>query len=380
MKNIIKEFYEKLSKNKSQNKTSKDKTISKNDVDGVTPTRGFKVANRFDEIEKRRKRSIAKIFDEFLEKSGNDNTPKEYNMEIIRISIIITLVLSIGAVIYSLFQNHPILFTLFALFLSLTIGFAVIYLISLLIAFFYLDIKMYQRTKEIEKVLPDFLQLAAANISAGMPIDRALWFAVKPRFGVLAKEVEEIAKSTIAGDDLEEALIKFTKKYDSKILKESMNLIVAGIRSGGELADLLGKISSNIQKTNIMKKEISASVMTYVIFISVASMIAAPVLFALSTQLLSVVRTITSSINLDSSANSGFNMSFSSEGISTADFGLFAMTLVAITNIFSVMIISVIQKGDAKAGLKNIPFAVIVAILLYYGSSTLLGNLLGSIF
>jgi pilus assembly protein TadC len=66
--------------------------------------------------------------------------------------------------------------------------------ISLLVVFFYFDYKIYQRTKEIEEVLPEFLQLTSANISAGMTIDRALWFAVRPKFGVLAKEIEEVAK------------------------------------------------------------------------------------------------------------------------------------------------------------------------------------------
>ena len=42
-------------------------------------------------------------------------------------------------------------------------------------------------------VLADFLGLTSSNISAGMPIDRALWFAVRPKFGILAREIEEVA-------------------------------------------------------------------------------------------------------------------------------------------------------------------------------------------
>ena len=78
---------------------------------------------------------------------------------------------------------------------------------------------------EVE-LLTRLMKLTSANISAGMPIDQALWFAVRPKFGVLAKEIEEVAKSTIAGADLQTALIDFTKKYNSKILKRSINLII----------------------------------------------------------------------------------------------------------------------------------------------------------
>ena len=91
--------------------------------------------------------------------------------------------------------------------------------IGILIGFvFYLNLRIYNRTKEIEKVLPDFLQLTAANISAGMSIDKALWFSIRPRFGILAKEIETVAKKSMSGEDLEQALKEFASKYDSPTL------------------------------------------------------------------------------------------------------------------------------------------------------------------
>ena len=74
----------------------------------------------------------------------------------------------------------------------------------------------------IEENLPDYLEFTSANLRAGMPIDRALWFAVRPRFGVLAKEIEDVAKRTLAGEDLHVALVDFAKKYDSQILLRSV--------------------------------------------------------------------------------------------------------------------------------------------------------------
>src|SRR4030043_1012258 len=80
----------------------------------------------------------------------------------------------------------------------------------------FLDMRIFNRTKAVEAVFPDFLQLTSANISAGMPIDRALWYAVRPGFGVLAKEIESVAKNTMAGEDLRRALGNFSKKNNSK--------------------------------------------------------------------------------------------------------------------------------------------------------------------
>jgi len=41
---------------------------------------------------------------------------------------------------------------------------------------------------------------------------RALWYAVRPRFGVLAREIEIVAKQTMSGEELDKALIRFFKK------------------------------------------------------------------------------------------------------------------------------------------------------------------------
>ena len=97
-----------------------------------------------------------------------------------------------------------------------TLVFGALYLLTALVVFIYLDIRMYRHVKEIEESLPDFLQLASANISAGMTVDRALWYAVRSKFGVLAVEMETVAKATIAGEDLEKALFNLGQKYNSR--------------------------------------------------------------------------------------------------------------------------------------------------------------------
>jgi type II secretory pathway component PulF len=194
--------------------------------------------------------------------------------------------------------------------------------------------------------------------------------------------MENVAKATIAGEDLEKALEKLGKKYDSRILKETINLIVEGIQSGGEVADLLSKLSSNIKDTQLMRKEISASVTTYAIFIGVATILAAPMLFALSTQLLAIIQKIFSTINIEPGTGSSamFSFNFSGESIDIKDFRMFAIIVLAISSFFSASIISVIRKGSVKDGLKLIPIFLVVSIILYYAASALFASLLGGLF
>lgn len=339
-----------------------------------------KIVSKFDKKQRAESRGLTKILADFLEKAGYDIAPRDFLKKLLVMTIVIVSIATIIVIITGIALQTPI-FNIFILVLIIsTLVFIGIYLISLLVSLAYLDYKIFQRTQQIDAVLADFLQLTSANISAGMPIDRALWFAVRPRFGVLAKEIEQIAKSTIAGEDLEDALIAFTKKYNSKILKESVNLIIAGLHSGGEIGDLLNKISINIQETKMMKQEIAASVMSYVIFIGAASILAGPALYAMATVLLGVIGQIAGGIDLDTSSGGGIgggmSFSFSADSISISDFQIFAVVLMIITSFFSASIINIIRKGTIKDGIKNIPIFIAVSMVLYYFAYIILSGLM----
>ncbi len=344
--------------------------------------RGIK--SRFDKKEKKaeKKKYFTRIIGEHLEKAGYETDPRDTRRRILLYSIIFVVLLSALVIIMGVVNDVRIGMIILMLLSMWTL---VLFLVYALLAWGYcllLDVKIYQRTKQIEEVLPDFLQLASANISAGMPVDRALWFAVRPKFGVLATEIEDIAKATIAGEDLDKALVKFSKKYDSNILKESISLIVAGIKAGGELSELMNKISLNIQETKLMKKEISANVTTYVIFIGIATVVAAPVLFALSTELLGVVKEITTQVEFDTgtAGQNFFSFDFSGESISQGDFRTFALIIIGISSFFSAAIISTIRKGTIKDGLKTIPIFIAVGLLIYFSASFLFSMALSGFF
>ncbi|HEY9705246.1 MAG TPA: type II secretion system F family protein, partial [Allocoleopsis sp.] len=337
--------------------------------------------SRFDKRAKKGKKIIG-LYSDFALRLGLDIPARDIHKRVLFSTGFLNVLISILILIMILVNDRTLdIFVTFMIFLW-TLGFVVIYLISALLLFTYLDIRMYAYVKQIEENLPDFLQLASANISAGMTIDRALWYAVRPKFGILAKEMETVAKSTIAGEDLEKALVKLSLRYESRILRETINLIVEGIQSGGQMADLLNKLSTNIKETQLMKKEISASVTTYAIFIGVATVLASPVLFALSTQLLIIIQKIFSTINIDKTVGSAglFSFNFSGDSIDLKNFRRFAILVLVISSFFSASIISVIRKGSVKDGIKTIPFFIAVSIVLYYLASLMFASVMGGLF
>jgi sensor histidine kinase YesM len=60
--------------------------------------------------------------------------------------------------------------------------------------YFSLNITIYKRTKEIENILPDYLQVVSSNLKGGLSFEKALWAAIKPEFGVISKEVTMVYK------------------------------------------------------------------------------------------------------------------------------------------------------------------------------------------
>jgi pilus assembly protein TadC len=338
------------------------------------------------EIKKDKKTTFEqkRFFLNLIKNAGIDTSFENINKKIMILSvlpiIVATIVLVSLFVINNTFLSDAIM-ALLAFWIFGTIG---LYLLLWAAFFVYIDMRIYKRRKEIEEVFPDFLQLTAANINAGMPIDRALWFAIRPKFGVLAKEMEQVAKATMVGESLQKALTDFSNKYDSITVQRSLNLLMIGLESGGEVGDLLSRIADNIRETEIIKKEMASSVTTYVIFILFATLGAAPFLFGLTTELIVIMKSIMGNIQVGEGSESfggmGGMLSSTGNSITVLDYQLFAITSICLSSIFAAIIISVIQKGNAKESLKNIPFYIAIGLINYAIAFKALNLLLGGFF
>ena len=306
----------------------------------------------------------------YLERAGIDVNPQKISRIFFKLTIFINLSIS-AYLIYYFSTTYGITWS--TIVISMIVLWILVFILLIfaiwILFYFAVDIKIFKRKVEIEEVLPDFLQLTASNINAGMTIDKALWYAVRERFGVLAKEIEEVAKETMSGADLRTALEKFASRYDSIVLKRSISMLNEGVEAGGKIGDLLNRIALNIQEQKSMLREMSANVTTYVIFITFATIIAGPVLFALSGALLQVIQNLGSVLGATTKVASGFGIPLTfggSGGVSKATFGIFAIISLATTSTFSAMMVSTIKKGNIKSGVKYIPIFIVVSLTIYF--------------
>lgn len=242
------------------------------------------------------------------------------------------------------------------------------------------------RAAEIEKVLPDVLQLMSANIRAGMTVDRALWLSARPEFGVFEEEIRKAGARTLGGKPIKIALLEMSSKIKSNILEKTVRLLIEGIEAGGELAHLLEETSNNVRLTQTLKKEIKSSVTTYSIFILFAAVIGAPALYAISLFFVETMTKLWSPKMLGgikvtgSSMGSGMLSKAGPPTITVDQLFWFAISSIVVTTFFGSLIIGLIQTGKEKNGLRFVIPLMLGALAVFMLAQFVIKMLFGGFF
>ena len=282
----------------------------------------------------------------------------------------------------------------FSILLSLAIGFnlGVIFKLSFLplfiasliltIVFVYLWLILTadNKGKFIEDVLPDALQLMSSNLRAGLTTDRSLLLSARPEFGPLQDEINLVGKEITVGKDIGDALMGITQRVKSTKLARTIELIVSGIKSGGELASLLSETAEDLRNQQLVQKKIRSSVNMYIIFIFVAAGIASPVLFGLSSYLAEVITTTIGEVSLPDVSTTNIPVHFTSISISIPFIIKFSIASLITTAFLGSFILGLISQGKEKEGVKFILPLVLLSVSLFFVSRYLIKSMLTGLF
>ncbi|MCX8197891.1 MAG: type II secretion system F family protein [Candidatus Micrarchaeota archaeon] len=331
----------------------------------------------------------------FLESSGLSIIPEAFAGFIVIIcllssALLYLLLISIGElrnflfrlvsfVSFDLVLYSPWFFQAFVAAFSLAAATAGICLVS----YVALLLMAESRRRKVEEVLPDFLSLSASNVRAGMTIDQAMWYAAKPEFGILSYEVSIVSKKTFGGVPFNTAIDYLAERFNSKPVKRAVALIKQGMASGGQLADILERTAEDSRHMQMLRKEISASLLMYVIFIIFAGAIGTPFLFAISGKLVQMLEGVFSSLPAQQPASSSIASPYimpSKPPVSSEDFFIFTMLSSIMTAVFSAMIIGVISKGGKKDGVPYVPALIIFSLAVFFLVSWALDSMLSNMF
>ncbi len=314
------------------------------------------------------------ILRKYLLKAGFNEVPYRFFGMLFYFSAIITTLIFITFIFPYLKRFSPFEIYVFSFvgWFAIQLFFATLFI---LLIYFYLDLKIYFRTKKMEEELPDFLQVLSANLKGGMTFEKALWAAVKPRFSILGSEVAKASKKVMTGYELGKALTELSDKYDSLMLRRTVDLLISEAESGGNVTGLIDRIVDNLKETKELKDEMSAAAIAYIIFISVIVVVISPLLFALSFQLLLLILNFVTKLSFATQRVSSLPFVFSKVNVNPADFRTFSLVAIFVISLFSSLIVSIVEKGDMKGGLKYIPIYIFGSMALYLFFMNLLGKL-----
>ena len=299
----------------------------------------------------------------YLAKAGVDEVPYKFFGALFILTAIATYFIYLLAIYPALRALGP-----WALFIGTFFGWFAVQIslatFVIIAIYFFTNLRIYRRTKILEDMLPDYLALVSTNLKGGMSFEKSLWAAIKSDFGILAREIGIVSKKVATGNDVVDALEEFGRKYNSPLLRRSIDLLKGEIISGGKVSDVLDQVVTSLRKTRELKQEMVATALSYMIFMSTIVVLITPGLFALSKQLLIILLSLGNKIAGSVQSGATF-FTFSPPNINPNDFTLFAIGAVSIISIFTSIIISIIEKGDIKGGIKYIPLFLIGSITLF---------------
>ncbi len=261
-------------------------------------------------------------------------------------------------------------------------GFAATGIYELLL-YAVLELKIEQRKNFVESVLPDYLQIVAANIRSGIAIDKSVVLAVRPEFGYFGNDIKDIDKELYTGITLQQAFVDLGKRYRSNQLQHTIRMIIEGIQYGGGMTDLLNGIAKDLRNQQMVQKEISGQLFLYTIFIAFAAIIGAPVLYALTSQMIGVTNSVWTQI-LKSSPGGlpTIGVSFlrpNPPQITTSAYYDFALTSVIMIATFASFIVSAISSGSVVKGIRLMPIFILVAVSIFLVASAVISGIFASL-
>jgi len=253
----------------------------------------------------------------------------------------------------------------------------IIYYFCIFFLFFKYDSKFSKSELEIEKDLPEFLDNLVSNLKGGVSLEKAFLRSVRKEQKALLTEVTFINERIMMGQNVQEALDGFRKRFTSPIISRTFFLISEGIRGGGNLAEPLEKISTNLKNIYTLNEEMRANSGGFSVVIRFISLGIAPLLFALAIALVSFIGNLFSLLSksgTDMISVSAVPPEFSEYLI------IFSYAMISLITLFSSLITSQLKNEPTYDAIKYLPIYMGIALILYWQFSKLLLMFFGNIF
>jgi len=249
-----------------------------------------------------------------------------------------------------------------------------IMIITLLVTFFAFNLITFSiltmiannRAKQFEHNFPEALSLIAANLRAGMTVEKAILSAAKPEFGPLEDEMNAMGKDIVGGVPIADALMNMGERIRSDTVKQTMKLITEGIKSGGSLESLLSEIAEDLRSFDLLKEDVKANLAMYTMFIIFSACIAAPVIYGISSKFVDFSISLQRPI-IGESTQLPVGLSYTSGAITVTplEVNIFYFSVISLVAIFASLVYGIMAEGNMKLGLKRMPIFIGIGLGIF---------------
>ena len=262
------------------------------------------------------------------------------------ILIAVSLIGLILLIIAISFLRNTTLFQTTAIIALITIG-------SPLIINQYL---IYKKAKETEEYLPDFLRDVAESIRAGMPLSKAIENASHGTYGALTDEMKITSAQISWGVDFEEALKKFAERVKSKLVRQAMLIIIESHKSGGDVADILETVSTDIKTLKSIEQERKSKLKVYLVSTYFIFFLFLGIIVALTQAFIPATPQLNQAAGL---------LGGTPSKLSEEDFKMYFFHLTLIQAFFAGLIGGQMGEGNVVGGIKHSIILIVVTLIVF---------------
>ncbi|MGC8699428.1 MAG: type II secretion system F family protein [Candidatus Micrarchaeia archaeon] len=288
----------------------------------------------------------------------------------------------VGGLLILILTSYTLFFMKFNIGIDALAGIFIAILYEVML-YMLLEFNIEKRKTFVETILPDYLEIVAANVRSGISLDKAMILAARPEFKFFSDDVKLVNKQLYAGSTLQSTLLSLAERYRSFQLKHTVRMLNEAIQYGGGMTDLLNQVAKDIRNQQMVQKEISGQMFMYTIFIAFAAIIGAPTLYALTTKMMTITDTVWAGIlaqNPGGLPTTGVSfLRPSPPKITIGMYEDFALTAVILITAFGSFIVSAISTGSIIRGLRYLPIFILVGLGIFYVVGAVIGSMFASI-
>jgi flagellar protein FlaJ len=146
-----------------------------------------------------------------------------------------------------------------------------------------------RRISKIDAIFPDFVRDLAESRRAGMTFTKAILFASKGNYGILTPEIQKISQQVSWGGSVNDALLAFAQRVNTKSIQRTISLIVEASNSGGNVADVLDVAAKDAREIKMLEAERRTNMASYVVVIYVGVFVFLAIVLILCTSFIPAV-------------------------------------------------------------------------------------------